>query len=56
MLQAIDPKSVLGRGYAYVSNVRGEIIGSKASYTNQKNEDELQLHFKDGSVKIGKGK
>lgn len=56
MLQAIDPKSVLGRGYAYVSNVRGEIIGSKASYTNQKNEDELQLHFKDGNVKIGKGK
>lgn len=55
MLQAIDPKRVLGRGYAYVSNSKGEVVGSKLNFEKQQSDEKFQIHFKDGSVKIDKG-
>lgn len=56
MLQAIDPKRVLGRGYAYVSNSKDEVMASKSNWDKQASDESFQLHFKDGTVKIGKGK
>ncbi|MBH48547.1 MAG: exodeoxyribonuclease VII large subunit, partial [Halobacteriovorax sp.] len=52
MMSALNPKQVLNRGYTYVSNDSHKVVSNKASWNKLAKEQELNLHFSDGSVKI----
>ena len=55
MLEVLDPKSVLGRGYTYVTDESDRVIPSKLDWDKTDEVSVRKLHFKDGHVKIVKG-
>jgi len=48
-LERFNPQMILERGFAYVKSADGQWIQSR---TAANNEDELQLHFKDGILRV----
>lgn len=56
MLEALNPKSVLGRGYAYVTDSESHVIASSKKWNELDQEKTMQLHFSDGAVTVRKGK
>ncbi len=55
LLNALDPRQVLGRGFSYVTSEDKSIVGSKKSLEKCGDEAILNLHFHDGVSKIKKG-
>ncbi len=51
VLIAMDPKKVLGRGYAFVTNKNKKVINSKEVAIANKDQS-LELNFHDGSVSV----
>ncbi len=51
VLVAMDPKKVLGRGYAFVTNKNKKVINSKAVALESKDQA-LELNFHDGSISV----
>jgi exodeoxyribonuclease VII large subunit len=52
VLSALNPRSVLGRGYSYVALPAGRVLGSKKDFEFQKSGSNLEIHFHDGVGKV----
>ncbi len=48
VLKALDPKSVLNRGYIFMQNEEGQIITNFKTFSKFKKGDKLKLAFSDG--------
>jgi len=53
LLTALNPKSILSRGYAY-TEVEGTVITSKKEFEKIDKNKVLKLHFNDGSGEVKK--
>ena len=49
VLDALNPKNVLGRGYSYLEMAQGKIVTSLEQYQQMPDGTKIQIHFKDGS-------
>lgn len=54
VLGALNPNNVLGRGYSYLENEDGLIVGSHAQFTAASPEKSLRVHFHDGVGNVKK--
>lgn len=55
LLNALDPKQVLSRGYSYVTDDNENVVSSKESFDATKSMQKMAIHFHDGVSKITKG-
>jgi exodeoxyribonuclease VII large subunit len=56
VLGALNPSNVLGRGYAYLENEQGMVIGSHALFKSSPEDSILKINFHDGAGKVKKEK
>ncbi len=54
LLEVLNPKNVLERGYGYVETNRGNVVSSAEIYDKLEDQTTLNLHFYDGTRKIQK--
>lgn len=54
VLGALNPKNVLGRGYGYLEDSHGKIVGSAKDLDGFPKDSTLNLHFHDGTRKVRK--
>ncbi len=54
VLGALNPNNVLGRGYAYLENEEGLVIGSHAQFKSSPPESVLKINFHDGVGRVKK--
>lgn len=54
ILESLNPKNVLNRGYSFVTSPKGDCISNTKDFDSLKNESELTLHFHDGAGKVVK--
>lgn len=48
VLDALNPKNVLGRGYSYLEMAQGKIVTTLEEYQQMPDGTKIQIHFKDG--------
>lgn len=51
MVNALGPQNVLDRGYTYVQDSKGKLIGNQKDYKKLKDESEISITFSDGKGK-----
>jgi exodeoxyribonuclease VII large subunit len=54
MIRVLNPDNVLGRGYTYLLNEEGELVGDNKSFTLLPKDSVLNIKFKDGSNTVKK--
>jgi exodeoxyribonuclease VII large subunit len=54
VLKALNPKNVLGRGYAYVSGAEDKVLGSLKNFEKLAQGAKLTIHFHDGPGAVRK--
>ncbi|PJB54650.1 MAG: hypothetical protein CO099_00370, partial [Bdellovibrio sp. CG_4_9_14_3_um_filter_39_7] len=54
ILESLNPKNVLSRGYSFVTSQKGDCISNTTDFETLDNESELTLHFHDGIGKVVK--
>ena len=54
VLGALNPNNVLGRGFAYLENDQGQVIGSHAQFTASSPESVFKINFHDGVGRVKK--
>lgn len=54
LLESLNPKQVLGRGYSYITTSKGKVIASKSEWDDLKQGQSLNVNFKDGVVDVKK--
>ena len=54
VLAALNPHSILGRGYTFIKNSDGDVISSLDGFNKIKKQEELKIHFKDGQGNVQK--
>ena len=55
LLNALNPKQVLGRGYSYVTDANNNVISSKKNFDATKPKESFVINFHDGLSKVTKG-
>jgi len=54
ILESLNPKNVLNRGYSFVTSQKGDCISNTKDFETLTNESELTLHFHDGIGQVVK--
>ncbi len=54
LLNALNPSNVLERGYSYVTDVDGHVVGSSEDFEKLPTGTELDIQFSDGKNKVSK--
>lgn len=54
LLTALNPHSILGRGYTFVKDDKGKVVSSFADFEKIEMVHKLKIHFKDGQGNVQK--
>jgi exodeoxyribonuclease VII large subunit len=54
VLDALNPKNVLGRGYSYLEADSGQVVTNVKEFDRLASNTKIQIHFKDGSGSVRK--
>jgi exodeoxyribonuclease VII large subunit len=52
VLKALNPKNVLERGYGYLENEQGKVVGSVTDFDRLPKASSLSIHFHDGKRRV----
>lgn len=54
LLDSMNPRQVLGRGYSFVTTAKGHVVGSREDWQSIAGDENVQINFKDGVVDVKK--
>jgi exodeoxyribonuclease VII large subunit len=54
LLAALNPHSILGRGYTFIKDSEGTVVSSAEQFNKVSNDEKLKIHFKDGLGNVQK--
>lgn len=52
LLKLMNPENILGKGYTYIKDESGALVGKVSDFDKLADESVLQVHFSDGNKKV----